>query len=602
MLRRLLAACLLSSLVAAHGRAMDLVRAETQTDAAVAKYAVTGKGVVVAILDRGIDWAHPDFIKPDGTTRIRWLLDMSNAGPNPCDPGAPAPIEFTEAEINAALDGGPAIDSRDAVGHGTVTTGLAAGNGSAFAGGKYRGMAPEADLIIVKLTSEGAPAHDDQPAEPFFQGCPHTALDWLDQKLTQLGAPCVALINSGVQWGPIDGTSAVSRKIDQVFGLNRPGRVYVEASGDEGGYDTHAGGSYSNVAAATVAIDKSSTNGSVVSIWYTGSLPASVSVTFADGTSVGPVAPNDWVSDAASGIFIQQFAPGTEFYPWTSTSADRAVYIYIPGHDTTGSIILEGLNAGTGYFDMYCADGITTFTDHLVEGRIQDYAATLSAISVGCHVSRDSYTALDGFVYTVTSEGSQGELWAHSSGGPTRDGRRGVALTAPGQNAFAAYGQDSWWATFITNRIQDGGGWYGRAGATSGSAPIVVGAVALMLQLSPNLTAVQARSILESTATSDDFTGPTPNNNWGYGKLNVLAAMDAVHALCPPDFNFDGRVDVADFTHFEACATGASVPQPAPLCEDADLDTDNDVDMDDFGLFQRCFSGSAPDRPGCMEL
>ena len=55
----------------------DLVNQKIQADTALKKFGVTGKGVIVAILDRGIDWQHPDFIKPDGTTRIKWLLDMS---------------------------------------------------------------------------------------------------------------------------------------------------------------------------------------------------------------------------------------------------------------------------------------------------------------------------------------------------------------------------------------------------------------------------------------------------------------------------------------------------------------------------------------------
>lgn len=81
--------------------------------------------------------------------------------------------------------------------------------------------------------SEGAPAHDGQPAETPFQGCIDEALDWLDEKIDLLGQPCVALIDSGTQWGPIDGTSAVSRKIDEVFGLDRPGRVDASPSGDD---------------------------------------------------------------------------------------------------------------------------------------------------------------------------------------------------------------------------------------------------------------------------------------------------------------------------------------------------------------------------------
>src|SRR5262249_9432301 len=148
--------------------------------------------------------------------------------------------------------------SRDAMGHGTATAGTAAGNGRAFANGKYAGIAPEADLIIVKLTSEGAPAHDNQPAEAPFQGCIDQALTWLDGKITTLGQPVVALINSGTQWGPIDGTSAVSKKIEEVFGLDRPGRVYVAASGDEGNVPNHASATFSDSVAGTVTFLKGS--------------------------------------------------------------------------------------------------------------------------------------------------------------------------------------------------------------------------------------------------------------------------------------------------------------------------------------------------------
>src|ERR1700730_4137702 len=125
----------------------DTLARETRADQAVDKYGITGKGVVIAILDRGVDWRHPDFINPEGTTRIKWLLDMS--GQNRCDPSNPAPLEYSEQQINAALAGGPPIHSQDAVGHGTVTAGVAAGNGRATADRKYAGMAPDADLIIV---------------------------------------------------------------------------------------------------------------------------------------------------------------------------------------------------------------------------------------------------------------------------------------------------------------------------------------------------------------------------------------------------------------------------------------------------------------------
>src|SRR5580704_19638681 len=77
-----------------------LVNTNTQADKAFAKYGATGKGVIVAVLDRGIDYTHPDFLNADGTTRIKMMWDMSNANPDLgiCDPGQPAPIVYTEAQ------------------------------------------------------------------------------------------------------------------------------------------------------------------------------------------------------------------------------------------------------------------------------------------------------------------------------------------------------------------------------------------------------------------------------------------------------------------------------------------------------------------------
>lgn len=124
------------------------VNKATQNDLAFAKYGLTGKGVIVAILDRGIDYTHPDFINPNGTTRIKMMWDMSNVNPNLpiCDPGQPKPIVYTEAQINKALQTNTPLGERDAVGHGTVSTGLAVGNGRAALPGssQWAGMAPNA--------------------------------------------------------------------------------------------------------------------------------------------------------------------------------------------------------------------------------------------------------------------------------------------------------------------------------------------------------------------------------------------------------------------------------------------------------------------------
>ena len=59
-------------------RADDLVKQETRVADAVAKYGVTGNGVIVAVMDRGIDWQNNDFRNSDGSTRIAYIFDLTD--------------------------------------------------------------------------------------------------------------------------------------------------------------------------------------------------------------------------------------------------------------------------------------------------------------------------------------------------------------------------------------------------------------------------------------------------------------------------------------------------------------------------------------------
>lgn len=506
--------------------AMDRVRQESRINETRNVFGATGKGVTLIMVDRGIDWRHPDFINDDGTTRIKYILDMGNQN-NWCTNQNPAPIEITESEINAALAGQGNLDHRDAVGHGTVSMGIAAGNGRAAANGKYRGVAPEADLVVVKFTSEGAAAHDGEAAETSFVACFDEALDWIDEKIDELGQPAVALGNFGTQFGPMDGTSPLSRKIDQVFGLDRPGRIWVEGVGDEGDKDNHAGGDFSNAADTVIPFNVTQSGFYVISLWYDGALPAEISVDLANGTTVGPVTQGSIVTQ--SGISIQHQVPGNEFYPWTSTSGDGSVFISLNGITGSGSVRIRSTVPGTGRFDAYGSftDNLV-FTDKLVPGRIADIAATKTAIVLGAYVNKTEYVDIDGITRVVDQEGFVDQAWTGSSQGPTRDGRMGIDIMLPGHNLIASYGTTSIFATGRFNLVEDGEGFYGRQGAVSGAAPILEGAVALMLQIDPTLTARKARDIIRETAVRDSETGPTPNTTWGYGKMDVYAAATEV--------------------------------------------------------------------------
>ncbi len=527
-------------------RADQLVYQLTGADLALAKFGLTGKGVVVAILDRGIQWQNPDFINPDGTTRIKYMLDMD--GQQDCSASNPAPIEYTAAQINAALAGtGPTIPERDAVGHGTASIGMTTGNGRAFAAGKYTGIAPQADLVIIRSVSEAEPAHGTEPAQAAFQACYTQAFQWLDQKLTAIGEPAVAFINSENTFGAHDGTSSISSLVDQYFS-NRPGRAFVFPSGDEGLLADHAGGTFTGTQNTVVSFTRTAGDQSPIAIWYSGSAKANITVNFSDGTSAGPLGPvslpiNDIASSPDNSVSLYQFFPGSEFYPETSTSGDHFAYVLMNGHATTGTITIRGVTGSdTGTFDMYSdLNGTTIFTSNIVPGHINDWATTRSASVTGAYVIRTSWVDIDGITRTDNTEGAIGALWTGSNDGPTRDGRLGISVVSPGHNTWTSYATNSFWATNRSVLVQDGGGFYGRGGAVSGATPIITGAVALMLQLNPALTSQQANAFLQNSATTDGFTGAVPNYQWGYGKLNILGALNLVSQCSSYTLNAGGQ-------------------------------------------------------------
>ena len=192
-----------------------------------APYDLTGRGVLVGIVDSGIDLANPDFRNEDGTTRVAALWDQADR-------------EYTAKEINDFLNaegtGQPAVQqplSADSSGHGTAVAGIAAGNGRGSEGRRYRGAAPESELVIVKMKSP-------QPG-----GFPRTTelmtgVDYLIRKAQEMRMPIAVNISFGNTYGPHDGSSLVEQYLNDVSAIWK--NVICIGTGNEGTAAGHAAG------------------------------------------------------------------------------------------------------------------------------------------------------------------------------------------------------------------------------------------------------------------------------------------------------------------------------------------------------------------------
>ena len=123
------------------------------TQVQISPWNLSGQGVLVGIVDSGIDYRHSDFIKEDGTTRILRLWDQTVPGNPP--KGYALGSEYGPEQLNQALEAPnqqeayKIVPSRDISGHGTAVTGIAAGNGRSSEG-VYRGVAGGSSLIDRK--------------------------------------------------------------------------------------------------------------------------------------------------------------------------------------------------------------------------------------------------------------------------------------------------------------------------------------------------------------------------------------------------------------------------------------------------------------------
>ncbi len=197
-------------------------------------YSLTGQGILVGIVDSGIDIFHPDFRKEDGTTRIVGLWDQTltpeeGSGQAPPE-GYQRGVYFSGEDINTILQNESRSPTQDRSGHGTHVAGIAAGNGRASRG-ENRGVAYEADILVVKLGS------------PTAEGFPQTAqlmqgIDFCVRMSIRRNEPLALNLSYGNNYGSHTGTSLIETYLDTVANMGRT--TICVGSGNEGNLARHA--------------------------------------------------------------------------------------------------------------------------------------------------------------------------------------------------------------------------------------------------------------------------------------------------------------------------------------------------------------------------
>ena len=463
--------------------------------------AVLGEGVIVGAVDTGIDYSHLDFrydSNGDGfeeSSRILAIWDQTFGVFG---------MRYSQEEIESDLAEGYGADAgsvrqSDRDGHGTHVLSIAAGDGSSSEYG-FIGVAPQASLVMVKTT--------------FFTSDILRGVEYVFDIADSLGFPAVVNLSLGGHEGPHDGTSLFEQGLDELAA--GPGRAIVVSAGNEGERDIHASSTLYG-GTTSYAIDPHDTQVEL-SIWYPGDSRFNVTITPPGeppiavpwGTETGVI------STPAGMVRVDNAWAGVN-----PNNGDNEAFVRLHGLSNFADWrIAIGDTSGGGRFDMWVTSGTATLIGGDPTLTIDEPGNADNVITVGAYTTKAAWSSQSGN-QDYTSQYTVGTLASFSSRGPTRDGRVKPELVAPGAWICAALSEDAGWQSAFVHPD----GVHTMELGTSMAAPHVSGAIALMFSIDPDLMTAEIRSILTTTAVQDGHTGSVPNSRWGWGKLDVAAAV-----------------------------------------------------------------------------
>lgn len=466
---------------------------------------LTGNGVLVGIIDTGIDYTNPVFRFEDGTSKIAAIYDQTI-------PGTPPEnflfgTEYTKEQINEALLSQTPFEivpSNDTVGHGTFLASLAAGRSV----DDFRGAAPDSELVVVKLKEASLFIKQNYLVPEENQNVYESTsvmlgIEYILQKARELGKPVAICLGVGTNLGNHDGTTLFEQYIGMVANITG---VCVCASAGNESQDRHHTRVVIPNQNSTVDINintQEQQSGIYLSILNSASDRISVSLKSPTGEVVTRI-PARAGTTYTSRLVLERAKVTIQYFFPLSISSGQATIVKIE-------------NATPGIWT------VTLYGDIIIDGTVDAYLP-LTAIgypNVEFLEPDPNYTiTVPGTSSAVITVGAYNDednsLFINSSWGPTRLPATSPDFVAPGVRVSGIYPTGP-----------------GVMSGTSVATAITTGACALMLQWgivegnATTLDTFQIKGYLIRGCDRDD-NRTYPNFQWGYGKLDLYNSFNLI--------------------------------------------------------------------------